>query len=577
MASEPKVPSVRTHLVGDLLKEGSQAIQSNALLEEDEFHGLYASNPTSQVFIEPPLPPRRLERLVQENNALSPSIDAMVANIAGTGWSIRRDEDNENDPANDKRIRLMTDFFEEPWPGQSYTTQYRYMLRQKFSIGYCFLEIMRNAKGDIAFARPIDAKYMRLVHLDDPIPVQVEVPRGSGFEAFTVMKRQRRFVQRIGNKYRFFKEFGAVRDLDKGTGFWAEKGQTLPLEKRATEILMIGDVPDPDTPYYLPRWLPQMPSVLGSRKAEETNLAFFDRGGVPPALVIVQGGAMAEESRKALEGMLQGGVKDKHQAAVLEAYDTSGSLDSNSSSVRVSVERFGSERVNDSLFETYLKNNEGRIRRSFRLPPLFVGETDSYNFATSYSSYIVAEAQSFGPERDEHDEVISLNLVRSMVGPGYSFRSKPLSIQDTETQMKAIEMAQKTQSVSPEDLIEQINDTANLDLIVSKNPEPLQPRPNEQPQDAPIPEAEEVSASGVEKASAEAIYALAVELMKAVRTNDLPTLRKVQPRVDALPQEDRRELNKVLSTLQFLRPEIDAPGTAELAGCTMAVMARNNA
>src|SRR5690606_10477992 len=121
-----------------------------------------------------------------------------------------------------------------------------------------------------------------------------------------VLVRERRFVQLIGNKTVYFKEFGSTRDLNKATGNWAEKGTRLPASDRATEVLYFGNKSYPGSPYHIPRWISNTPSVIGSRQAEELNLEFFASGGIPPVMITIAGGQLTPESKEALEKIVTG-------------------------------------------------------------------------------------------------------------------------------------------------------------------------------------------------------------------------------------------------------------------------------
>ena len=64
----------------------SRSVQSNVYEPEDEYQKLYTSGINSKGLLEPPFILRMLDRLCQENNALSPCVEAMVTNIEGTGY-----------------------------------------------------------------------------------------------------------------------------------------------------------------------------------------------------------------------------------------------------------------------------------------------------------------------------------------------------------------------------------------------------------------------------------------------------------------------------------------------------------
>lgn len=466
----------------DELVKADQVVQ-NAFEAEDEFAGLYYDGANNNQILEPPYFLRTLERLSQENNALSPCIEAMVTNIDGTGYTFYKDQSRSTtqvEEDDDPNVQELWDFFGEPWPGESLVTIRKKLRRDIERLGVGYLEVMRNARDEIIFIRHVEGKMMRLVRLDEPVVVTKAVKRRGADIEVKVNVRERRFAQCMANRsVVYFKEFGATRDLDKTTGKWAAQGQRFSLQKRATEILYFTALPDAHTPYGVPRWINQLPSVLGSRKAEEFNLEFFDNGGVPPVLLLLHGGTLASETRKALEQKTGGLASKKNRVQVVEVEPTGGDLNS-VNTAKVTVERFGSERQSDSMFEKYDDKCETRVRRAFRLPPIFVGQAADYSFATAYASYTVAEAQVFKPERDEFDEVMSIKVLPALGYAGYRMRSMPLNIQEAALKLEGITLAQATNHVEPGDLITAINETIGSNFKVTAEPVVITPPPTTQ-------------------------------------------------------------------------------------------------
>ena len=152
---------------------------------------------------------------------------------------------------------------------------------------------------------------------------------------------------------------------------------------------------DPETPYGIPRWINQLPSALGSRKAEEQNLDFLDSGGIPAAIIFINGGQVATDSSSTLKDYVSGKNRQKNKAVVVELQSTSGTIDK-AGSTSVQVERFGSETIKDSMYRNYDKDCEEHVRLAFRLPPIFLGKASDYNYATAVVAYQVAEAQVLG-------------------------------------------------------------------------------------------------------------------------------------------------------------------------------------
>jgi len=629
-------PSRSAELMKDLGPNGGErpanAVQPNAFEPEDEYQQLYVGATRDQGIVQPPYNLRQLDRLSQENNALGPCIEAMVTNIVQTGYKFESLEEQTEDDEDDDQIEALRAFFEEPWPGMSWSEIRRLARRDMERTGNGFLEVLRNAQDQVVMFRHVDAKMMRLLRLDDAIPVDMTVVRGGKEQTVNVMKRERRYCQLVnGVSLMYFKEFGANRDLHKKTAVWAPKGQRLPANMRATEIMHFTVLPDAHTPYGIPRWVNQTPSVLGSREAEEFNLEFFKNGGVPPVMVFLQGGTLQAETRRALEQRLSGEAKKNNRVQVFEVEPAGGSLNQPVPTARVTVERFGAERQSDSMFEKYDERCEERVRRSFRLPPIFVGQSKDYNFATAFASYTVAEAQVFKPERDAEDTIITMRLLPALGFKGYKIRSNPLSIEDATLKLQALEVVEGMgDQVEPADIITAINEVAGLHLKVSDaapdlatriaqqqqpptgqpgstigpggqitpiNPVPVQPKGLPKPASpgptdnapgklVPTPPPPVLGAkppapaktagrppSLAKKSDLPATgQELAIRCMGALRKRDFAELALLMPIVNSFDATGRAAFNEIVGELQFLDTSYDPQGLAELSACTVAVM-----
>ncbi len=478
MTTKPK--SSITPLVGDVRKADTKALITDGAdaFPEDNFEGLYWTGGATDAnaIIEPQYKPGVLYTLASQNNTLYQCIEAMEVNIDGTGHYIKLKEGEEEDEEERKRLE---NFFAEPFPGKSMIEIRRACRRDLETTGNAYMEVIRNAADEIMMINYLEATTMRLVRLGDAIEADKVIIRDGKPTTVRIRTRERRFVQLVNGKKLYFKEYGASRDLDRNTGEWAPPGVRLPIDQRASEVLHLIGNKEPKTPYGAPRWINQLPSVLGSRKAEEHNLEFFDGGGIPPVLVIVQGGTLGEDVKNDLKNHLSG-KSNKHRAAVVEAISTSGSLDS-AGTVQVRVERFGSERQQDSMFQSYDKTCSENIRTAFRLPPLFIGKSGDMNFATAYTSYMVAEAQVFFPERDEFDSVINTKLVRGLGATKYEFKSLPMTLVDVQNQLKAIDMAHSDGLVSGKSMVKMLNDITGLTMEYDPTAKPPQPTQSTNP------------------------------------------------------------------------------------------------
>jgi hypothetical protein len=166
---------------------------------------------------------------------------------------------------------------------------------------------------------------------------------------------------------------------------------------------------------------------------------------------------------------LSGQNKNKYRAVIVEAQSSSGSLDA-AGNVKVTVERFGAERAQDAMFLKYDERTEDHVRVGFRLPPLFLGRPNDYNFATAQTAYLVAEAQVFGPERDAFDARINSTIMKELGYKTIKFQSKPITLKDMQSTLTALGVAKDL--ATRESLLETINKLTGLNLELAPAPQP---------------------------------------------------------------------------------------------------------
>jgi len=585
---EQTIESVFTRLGGDVRKADTKAMITNGsdAFPADSFEGVYWSGGSvgSNVgIIEPVFKPGSLHAIAVQNNTLSQCIEAMEVNIDGTGHSIELVKEGEAESDEDAEKVALQDFFREPFPGKSMIEIRRAMRRDLEASGNGYFEVIRDAQDNVVLTNFLDCQDVRMVRFDDAVPVAKEVVRAGKVVSVTIRTRERRFVQAINGKKVYFKEFGASRDLDRDTGAWVAEGQRLPVERRASEIIHFAGNKEPKTPYGTPRWINQMPSVLGSRKAEEHNLEFFDGGGIPPVLVIVEGGTLGEKLRADLKKHLSG-VGGRSRAAIVEAISTSGTIDS-AGSVRVRVERFGAERQQDSMFQKYDAETSEHVRIAFRLPPMFLGKAQDYNFATAYTAYMVAEAQVFYPERDEFDSKINNTIVKALGIKKYKFRSLPLTLTDIANQLKAIELVTTAKVISGEEIVSKLNEITGLSMEYTEPPAPP-PAPAAPATGTPAEPA--VPANGIPvdtptKKSEPGDYkipALVAEWVESIGLHgDSVASRysetakdRIHKAVFELTPDETKEFNRILAAISFSSAGTDMEGLSELCECANALV-----
>ena len=417
--------------------------------------------------IQPPVNPSMLLRMPRENNILGQCIEAMCTNVEGHGFRfeyIGPEGEEKSAAAKDER-QMLTDLVETPNPFQSLTDLRARWRKDMETFGYVYYEACRDRTGRVTLISHVPGHTMRLTkHELEPTDLVVELPRPGTAKKQVIKKRFRRFVQQVGTTLVYFKEFGDPRTIDPKTGLVNEN---LPFEQGATEIIF-NRIYTPGTPYGLPRWAAQLPSIMGSRQAELTNLDFFKENAIPAMTLLVSGGVIPQGTLDEIEDhfLSARGRESFNRILVIEAEgnEDAASRDGNVSAPNMEMKVMANERDKDGRFLEYDKFNIEKIRSSFRLPPVFVGLANDYTHATAKTSFEVAESQVFGPERRLSDEVWNDNILATYSPRFWKFRSNPPRIADPGDVGEALKTFDEIGAMTPNIAIGMINEMFDLDI-----------------------------------------------------------------------------------------------------------------
>jgi len=335
--------------------------------------------------IAPPFNPYALMRLPNENNTLRQCIDAMVINIEAMGHRFEYvgpegGEESKEAQAELTRLEALT---AQP-NGEYGLLEFRERVRRDLeTFGYRYIEICRGTfNRQIVSIYHVPAHSMRLTGMDnEETEVSIWLPRDGKMVMQKIKRRFRRYVQEVGSHRTYFKEYGDPRPISSKTG------QITPgaaAEDMATEI-HFGTLYTPGNLYGLPRWINQLPAVLGSRESEMTNLSFFRDNAIPAMAIMVSGGHLTADSIDEIEEHINAvrGRQSSHRVMVLEAEgsEKAAGPDKSISAPKVEMKSMLHDRQNDALFQEYDKNNQTKVRSSFRIPPIFIGRSEDMTYA----------------------------------------------------------------------------------------------------------------------------------------------------------------------------------------------------
>ncbi len=416
--------------------------------------------------ITPTFDPDNLLRVYSQSNMLRQCVEAYVTNIGLCGFEVvpvAKDVAIDED----EREELQS-FIDNANSEESLTTVHATRVENYEKIGYDMLEVIRDRSRRVSLVRSTRAGTMSVCPKnDEEISVRYDVRRGKRTSYITELRTFRIFRQQEGGKIRYFKEFGDPRKLNYLTGRFETQDEPVSPDQEATELLHLRQ--NSEDAYGTPRWVTQLPSILGSREAEEVNLRYFEDNTVPPMILSVAGGRLTGQSFRELKQLLneQGVGKERQNKILLvEAVPERESLD-DKGNVQLKVDKLTDTRQGDGLFREYDEANQAKVRSSFRLPPASVGLSQDVTFATANVSQFIAETQVYAPQRKLHDEFLNKKFVNHPLGLNLktvSLRSMTPAITNPEALIKSLTALNVMGAVTPRKALEAANKILQIDI-----------------------------------------------------------------------------------------------------------------
>lgn len=402
--SEQKKP----RLVGvRVIKERSAPVAKSLSPTQVDYENTLAAGD----WIEPPVDLFGLRVMVSQSTILPQCARAYRNNIPGFGIGVRYKEDVEETPEMQAEFTRMEELIELLNMDQDTKEVFEDIIEAREIYGIAYLEVIRNVGGEVSqieFVR--DTPSMRMTKPLEPYQTAEFFYKG---RVETRQKKYKKYRQQVNGHTVYFKEFGDKRIMDNRTGEYVEQ---LDIQYQANEII---EFPIGTMPYGEVRWIGQILSVDGARKAEFLNNNYFENGRHTPLMIMVKGGTLSEESFQKLQGYMDGikGEAGQHAFIVLETEAADNTASFEESKVDIEVKDLASILQKDELFQNYIDNNRRKAQSAFLLPDLYVGYTTDFNRATAQTAMEVTEKQVFQPERKSLEWVINNKLLNE-----YGFR-----------------------------------------------------------------------------------------------------------------------------------------------------------
>ncbi|MFH0824292.1 MAG: hypothetical protein V2B18_16180 [Pseudomonadota bacterium] len=410
--------------------------------------------------------------LVEESDTLQSCITAMAQGVDGNGHDFQfTGPDTEREaPENRAILRRLRDFFDNVNEDGSFISVRKRLRCDLESVGNAALEIVRSATtGMVEQIYHVPITYLRMSRQDrDRTPYRIRLPRDGEPVLVTRRKKFRRYARSLPDgSVRWYKEFGDPRGLDAVTGDYSE------TPKEAATELWWFKVPFRNFDYGAPRWIGCLSVVKARSLAHFVNYDLFNNQGIPPMLIVVEDGQLTDASLDEIENTIES-WRDPgkfNRVCILQAEPNLLGMSQDSRRSAVQIHQLRHARAEDYMFKEFLTYSDEMIRRAFRLPPLHLGGTETYNLATAYASRITAEQQVFAPLRRSLDEALNLKLLRNELNiTAWRFRSRGPRVAGSEELAKIVATAAKSGGPSFNQLIELWNEALGTDWSTSDNP-----------------------------------------------------------------------------------------------------------
>ena len=383
--SETYIVTDNMEFVPSSILEEYAVKSTKALNDEDGFN--------YKDVVEPPAPPRLLNKLLDINTWHKVCCEAIAADASGAGYTFIP-RSNVDDPSQSER-EFLEDFFRSLRPNINqllYEREY-----DCESLGWGLLEIIREDGG---YDAPIcDLKHYSAANFRrcaDGVRVQ----------------------QRIGTQLRWFVIFGENYDDDGRhydvhylTGEKYYNG--LPQHLRANELLWKNRF-NPSTKLYgkAPA-SPAIAAMYADQSRSKYNIQFFNNYGIPAMLITITGdfdtgildvNDADYDPRNTLQyritEQLKEVIRNPHSAMVIQVPSEGGDGDVTVNATPLSVE------AKEASFRLFRKDNRDEIVAAHHMDPNRVGVTDSGKLGASNAeqtdnSYRVSTVKPLIRENEE--------------------------------------------------------------------------------------------------------------------------------------------------------------------------------
>ena len=377
--------------------------------------------------ITPPYNLNELANYYDTSFANHAAIDAKVENTVGLGYDFiisdktmlkmeMSDDKNAVARARKRIERLkieLRDWLESLNDDESFTSILEKVMTDVNATGNGYIEVGRTIKGEIGYVGHIPSTTMRVRRLHDG------------------------FVQMIGNKVTYFRNFGASNP------------NPITADKRPNEIIHIKEYSPLNTFYGVPDVIAAMPALIGDALANQYNIDYFQNKAVPRYVVTLKGAQLSAEAEDKLFRFLQTGLKGQNHRTLY--IPLPGDSDTNKVEFRMDPIENG---VQEASFNDYRVRNRDDILIAHQVPLSKIGGGDASAIAAAIAQDRTFKEQVTRPEQTKLEKILN-KIIREKTDI-LEIKFNELTLTDEVAQSQIHERYVRNKIVTPNEIREEL-------------------------------------------------------------------------------------------------------------------------
>lgn len=393
-------------------------IDGSSISRSKQIDDIFSDFYTRGFIIQPEMNIEALARITENSDILQVCIEAYKTNIVGFGYNLDYNFDYKTETNKNREADVDWSKYELFLKYCNFDERFTGVLKKfiddRERLGYATIECIADETGEISELQHIPSHTIRLCKESNPIEVEELITDSNGNERkIKRWKKFKKFLQMVGSKQVYFKELGDPRKLNRVTGEYVKEGQEINIDDEANSIIF-DNIYCPYTPYGLPRYIGVLVKMMGSRSADELNFKYFDEGRHIPLAIVVENGQLTQDSIDLLSDVKGAAAQHKYLILEAEAFNNDFSMEEGKSNVKIHFEKLAEIMQDDALFLEYLEKNRDAVRSSFRLAPIYTGDTQDYNKATAETAKQITEEQTFEPAREDLADLLNKKLMKEL-------------------------------------------------------------------------------------------------------------------------------------------------------------------